>query len=64
MADSLYYISIKRHDGGDVKLRPGGHGERDLLQALADKLSWATSRAKAVQALEDVLKEQKFEVLP
>lgn len=64
MAQSAYYISIRRHDEAEVKLRPGGQGERDLVRALGEKLSWATTRQSAMDALGEILREQKSEVLP
>lgn len=70
---SDYYVSIKRHDGGAVKLRPGGHAERAII---ADVIAETRSRSvgffhterevlEAVEgALRQVLGSLKSDVLP
>ena len=63
MAESLYYISIRRHDGEEVKIRPGGAREHDLLKRFAERLSYVTTRATAVQTLLDLIRELKRDVL-
>jgi len=62
MMPSQFYISIKRHDGGEVMLMPGGQGERDLLAELQTRLreqgvGWFTSEKKVIAALETALRE-------
>jgi hypothetical protein len=36
---SMFHISIVRADGTEVKLRPGGRGERDLIDAVVARVA-------------------------
>ena len=62
---SRFLISIVREDGDKVFLRPGGTGERDLIQAIKDKgIGFLKTEAKVIKAIEEVLTELKSEVRP
>ena len=62
MAESQYYLSIRRHDGEEVKIRPGGARERELIALLTERLSYITTRATVLQVVEAVIKELKRDV--
>ena len=62
MAESQYYLSIRRHDGEEVKIRPGGTRERELIALLTERLSYITTRATVLQVVEAVIKELKRDV--
>ena len=62
MAESQYYLSIRRHDGEEVQIRPGGARERELIALLTERLSYITTRATVLQVVEAVIKELKRDV--
>ena len=70
---SKFRISITRTDGAQVHLVPGGHGERDLVNAIVDTAlakgigvfrTEAQVKAKLESAIREVLNEIKSEVRP
>lgn len=73
MAKSKFLISVTREDGQTVHLRPGGRGERDLVETVVNALmqkpigvfrTKATVRQHVEDVLNDALHNLKSEVLP
>lgn len=64
---SKFLITITRHDGKEVHLRPGAHGERDLVKAIVDAtlakgVGLFRSKAHVKEDLEAALSEVLFEL--
>jgi hypothetical protein len=64
---SHFYISIRRHDGSEVHVVPGGQAERDLhneVKARLKKLGvgWFKSEAKVLAAVDAAMRDIVFSV--
>jgi hypothetical protein len=70
---SNFYISVKHNDGNEVRLKPGGEAERNILTEVRKRLEeqgvgWLKSEAKVLaavdKAISDTLFALKSDVLP